>query len=182
MPATYLQHSATIRRMEHTFIEWRDTLALVAEVSIAVVGFAGLINVFTLKNHPELAEKGYARLRFMLDYALFALAGAFIPLLVFSSGIEPGYGWRICAGLLGLILAVYWGREGAHMLQVFRTADAWFRLLISSDIVALIILVLLVVSNWLQPPVFWYLVPVCFFLLGAVIGFVRIILLLFNKV
>ena len=168
--------------MEHAVIEWRDTMALVAEVSIAVVGFAGLINVFTLKNHPEMAQKGYARLRFMLGYAVFALAGAFIPLLVFSSGIASGDGWRICAGILALILTVYWVREGAHMLRTFRVSDIWFRLLISSDVVALVILVLIAVGDWLQPPVFWYLVPICFFLLGAVIGFVRIILLLFNKV
>ena len=98
---------------------WNDTLLTLAELSIAVLGFAGLIGVFARRQRLESFSQEFLKLRWLLDYGLFALVASLTPFLVFSSNPTATFGWRVSSTILLVTYIVYFVM---HRDVIFKTA------------------------------------------------------------
>ena len=89
-----------------------ETLALVAEISVAFAGFTGLVGAFRpeLRASPEHQQET----RVLMEYSLITLGVALGPLVLFHMGVEEDHTWRIASGLTVFQIVVYYfwrGRE-----------------------------------------------------------------------
>lgn len=92
-------------------IEEANTLETVAEISVAIAGFAALAGV--LGDDPVSKGRGYARLRVVVSSGLLQVVVAMLPVVGQHLQISEASLWRICA-VIALLLT------GAVFFQGFR--------------------------------------------------------------
>ena len=76
------------------------TLELVAEIAVAFAGFSGIIGVYrarTDRSHDPRSD-----LRLLVEYGLFLLAVALLPLFLWHGGLAEERAWRVAS--LGIAL------------------------------------------------------------------------------
>ncbi len=86
------------------------TLITLAEVSVAVVGFAGVVSVLRGDSAPGQETMRQWRLRFMVTTGTLAVAFCLLPLPLLAYGVPPGSVWSGAGALLALanIATAFW--------------------------------------------------------------------------
>jgi len=92
-------------------LEDTEFLFTVAEVGVALAGFAGLVSVVAQRRGQTRAGAAEAhRLRMMLVYCLLATGFAFVPYVLLRTEMDPVGAWRLSSAGLGVIWAGYFAR------------------------------------------------------------------------
>ncbi len=76
-----------------------ESLSLVAELAIALAGFASLVAIIGRRQGRDTAVVDAIRLRWMLEISLLTSAFALLPLLPFHAGLSENSTWG-CVPLL----------------------------------------------------------------------------------
>ena len=102
-----------------------EVLTVVAEISIALAGFAGVVVAFRQRELESLLPHEQFRLRYMLLGASAALFFALLPFVPHYLGLEASATWTLSSaalafGLLSLSLATYLEIK-PHRREVSRT-------------------------------------------------------------
>ena len=84
-----------------------ESLSLVAELAIALAGFASLVAILGRRHGRDNAALDAARLVGMLEYSLLAAAFALLPLVPFHAGLSENSTWRLCAVLFAASGAIH---------------------------------------------------------------------------
>ncbi|MCP4003391.1 MAG: hypothetical protein GY725_04270 [bacterium] len=84
-----------------------DYLYTVAEVSVALAGFAGLVTVLARRDDASSAQRDAHLLQSMLFVSLMVTAFSLFPRLPVSFGLAPQSGWRISSGVFFVAWLVY---------------------------------------------------------------------------
>jgi hypothetical protein len=74
-----------------------ELLPTIAEVSIALAGFAGLISVLGARSSREQVRANLWRLRGMLETAALTLAFSLAPFLPAKFGASDDWSWKVAA-------------------------------------------------------------------------------------
>ncbi len=106
-------------------MEHRDTLLTIAEIAIALAGFASIVSVIAQRAEASARVADAHRLRLMLEVALRNAGFALLPLpLLSTSGSDPLL-WRAASGLY-LVIALL---HGVIRLKTQReVGPRWFTL------------------------------------------------------
>jgi hypothetical protein len=159
--------------------DWRDTLLTISEIAIAIIGFTGLIGILVRRQRVELFSEEFLKLRWMLEYGLATLAGALLPFLVFSFGVSEPTGWRISSGVMvGASIAYLVINRGEVLPQVIYSRLSRFFSL--GDLIMLVVLLTNALGVLFEPNSLPYISAVYWGLLGATVGFVRLIALVWT--
>jgi branched-subunit amino acid transport protein AzlD len=82
-----------------------DVLIVIAEVSVAFAGFAGIVAVFRQRDLVEWAPLDAARFRFMVECSLMTVLFALLPFVFHHLGASPTATWSACSGLMAAAVA-----------------------------------------------------------------------------
>ena len=86
-------------------MEGSDVLIVIAEVSVAFAGFAGIVAVFRQRDLAEWAAVDATRFRFMVECSLMTILFALLPFVFRHLGASPAATWSACSGLMGAAVA-----------------------------------------------------------------------------
>ena len=84
-----------------------ETLSLVAELAIALAGFASIVAVLGRGHGRDNVAMDAARVGGMLEYSLLAAAFALLPAVLFHAGLSENSTWRLCSALFGVSNIIY---------------------------------------------------------------------------
>jgi hypothetical protein len=84
-----------------------EILSLVAELAIALAGFASLVAILGNRQARDDVTIEAIRLQGMLEYALITAAFALLPHLPYSAGLSEDLTWRLCSAVFATIGATY---------------------------------------------------------------------------
>ncbi len=98
-------------------MEHDDTLLTIAEIAIALAGFASLISVIGRRSSNAARATGSLRLRLMLEVSFRNAAFALLPLPFVEVAPSDPMIWRIFSGLYLVVTTV-------HVASRLRTGDA----------------------------------------------------------
>jgi hypothetical protein len=85
-------------------MEGSDVLIVIAEVSVAFAGFAGIVAVFRRRDLEEWAPLDATRFRFMVECSLANILFALLPFVFHHLGASPTLTWSACSGLMAAAL------------------------------------------------------------------------------
>jgi hypothetical protein len=80
-----------------------ELLPTIAEVAVAIAGFASLISVVGARRRGDQLQANLTRLRGMLETSLLAAAFAFLPFIPFKFGVSAAMSWRSAAAAFALV-------------------------------------------------------------------------------
>ena len=98
-------------------MEHDDTLLTIAEIAIALAGFASLISVIGRRSNDTARATGSLRLRLMLEVSFRNTAFALLPLPFVQVAPSDPMLWRIFSGLYLVVTTI-------HVAIRLRTGDA----------------------------------------------------------
>jgi hypothetical protein len=98
-------------------LENTDTFETIAEISIALAGFSGIVAVMGQRASGEWSPAELTRLRLLLEVSLLVVFLSFLPALMLR-GTSPTVAWRVSSGVCGL----------AHLLPLAMYIVRWRRL------------------------------------------------------
>jgi hypothetical protein len=155
--------------------EWRESFSLLAELSIAVVGFSGIIGAFYANSRISRGSKAYLDIYYLLAYGFQALFGCLVPFIVFDWVMDEAYAWRICNALLlgwGVMTAFKFREENKKLFKQDRgmsilmgTGDILFSLLALANISGL----------FFEPSGRVYAMILYWVFFGSMVGFTKVI-------
>jgi hypothetical protein len=93
-----------------------EFLSTIAEVSVTLAGFAGLVTVVAERLGERSRARGAHMLSTMLLYCLTAAGFALVPQLFLRAGVDDASSWRICSAAFFVV----WG---AFFLRAFPAAN-----------------------------------------------------------
>ena len=161
--------------------EWRDVLLAIAEIAIAITGFSGLIGILARRERLERSSIEFFRLRWMLEYSLFALGLSLLPFLVFSAGLSDQSSWRLSSGLAFAGFVFYLPANRAFLSDFVKRATALERVMAWGDLAFILVLAENALGLPFAPNELAYLGAVYWNLFGAALGFVRLIALTWTR-
>jgi hypothetical protein len=94
-------------RAEEGSMESTDVLIGLAQVSVAIVGFSGLIHIFRPDPHQWAARR--SALSANIKLAAGAVTFAVLPVPFVESGVQSEYTWGICSLFFGVASASIFG-------------------------------------------------------------------------
>jgi hypothetical protein len=95
-------------------MEGSDVLIVIAEVSVAFAGFAGIVAVFRQRDLVEWPPLDATRFRFMVECSLTTILFALLPFVFHHLGASPTATWSACSGLMAATFA------GVFVIASFR--------------------------------------------------------------
>ena len=160
-------------------IEPPDALLTIAEIAIAVVGFAGIAFVLRAGSPKPI---NLFRLQLMVETSVLAVTFSFLPILLLTTALGPDSVWALSSAGLGVVMPIYVAtvffrqarRFGATLLPEARIADA---LVLAATCVVTALLLLNVFGFAFSNRFTGYLFGLLTMLVGAIAMFVRIVLL-----
>ena len=153
-----------------------ESLSLVAELAIALAGFASLVTIIGRRQGREDRVLDAIRLRSMLEFSLLTAAFALLPLVPFHAGLSQNSTWRLCAALFagsGGLYSIYWFRRLSDIAD-YQVRRPWTFLWISLSVSAVVVL-LAVATGWLPKPEAAYLWGLYAYLSIAALIFLRLV-------
>ncbi len=102
-----------------------DFLFIVAEIAVALAGFAGLVTVISKRQDRSLAQShlDVERLKVALVLCLLAAAFALLPSLLSRMEVEMEIAWRTSAGLFMVVSVGFLGRSVPVVLRAYGPAN-----------------------------------------------------------
>ena len=99
-------------------LEPSDALLTISELSIAIVGFAGIVTVLQPAETRQLAQNRF-RLRSMVEFALASLVYSLLPLVLLYSQVPNELSWSIASAalIIGLSGYIIYRRAGEHGIR-----------------------------------------------------------------
>ncbi len=99
-------------------MEPSDALLTISELSIAIVGFAGIVTVLQPAETRQLAQNRF-RLRVMVEFALASLVYSLLPLVLLYGQGSNERSWSIASAALVIGLSGYtiYRRAGEHGIR-----------------------------------------------------------------
>jgi hypothetical protein len=79
-----------------------ELLPTIAEVGVAIAGFASLISVLGVRRRSEQLAASFSRIRGMLETSLLTAAFAFAPFIPFKFGVSSAISWRAAGVVFAL--------------------------------------------------------------------------------
>lgn len=152
-----------------------DVLLAMAEVAVALLGFAAIVSVFRQRDTWRPDGRFWAMVAAGIGTLVFSL----LPLPLLFGGMAPASSWQICSVLLGLYALAYCGfltgrfrrdraSDAAPNLSIFLT------LLSGSALAGPLLLVSAL--GYLGGPQFWpYLLALVWFQVVTAVFFVRLL-------
>jgi hypothetical protein len=156
-------------------MESSDVLLTTAEVAIAFAGFTGLIAVVAGRGRLDRTSEQFFRLRTMLDYSLAALLAAFFPFLPHAAGLSGSALWQVCSAACVLGTIVYYCFNRALIAPSHPGAGTTMRIGFVGDLLVGVAVALNAVGWVFEPSFLVYLAALYWCLLGAAVGFVQFI-------
>jgi len=155
-----------------------EVLIVVAEISIALAGFAGVVVAFRQRGLEALPPHEQLRLRYMLLVACVALLFALLPFVPHHLRLDASATWALSSGafalgLLSLILAVVLDATKPQGRQLSR---AWLYIYLTGGTLAAIALLLNCFGAFGEVLPGVYLAGLGFLLFYATSLFVRLVL------
>ena len=111
------------RSGRHESVEHRDTLLTIAELAVALAGFASLISVIARRQDDASRAGDSIRLQLMLEVAFRNAAFALLPLLFLQLVPSDPIVWRISSGLYILSIVAHFLLRMRHRPQ---PQESWF--------------------------------------------------------
>ena len=90
-------------------MDHQDLLQTLAEVSVALAGFSGVVSVFGRRHTGEWDPADRLHLSFMLETSLAALFLSLLPFALLSVELPPRSTWAIMSSVLAAFLVVAFG-------------------------------------------------------------------------
>jgi len=110
-------------------MEHRDTLLTIAEIAVALAGFASIVSVIARRADDSSRTADAARLRMMLEVALRNAGFAVLPLPFLQLAPSDPTVWRISSGVYVVVALIY----GAIRLRAQRGLNPrWFTISVQS--------------------------------------------------
>lgn len=111
-----------------------DVLTVIAEISIALAGFTGIVVAYRQRGVEEFEPHELIRLRFMLGIACVTLFFALLPFLPHHLGAGPDGTWLFSSALMAvgfvLLALLTFSRTRA---QLHRLSFVWFWTYVSGN-------------------------------------------------
>ena len=154
-----------------------STLELVAEVAVAFAGFSGIVGVYRERS----ASAGDPRpdLRILVEYSVYLLAAALLPLFLWHGGLSEAHAWRAASLFSALYTATYYFRRSRSLRSAsVQRSDSGKRFDIAFVACEFVLVPLLVVNAaGVLPfdPIIVYLVNLVYQLTGTSVTFVRFV-------
>ncbi|HEY1770281.1 MAG TPA: hypothetical protein VGG02_08505 [Chthoniobacterales bacterium] len=161
-------------------MEPAEALSTVAQIAVALAGFAGVVVVFRTESLHRWAAIDRFRLWLLLANSVIPLALALLAILLLAAEPAPVAIWRWCSGIAGpflLLFAALTVRAGRAIPAPELQADRTARLLFYPLFFLGAAVTLLQFYNAIFAGRFrYFFVAIVFQLLGALLQFVRLIL------
>ena len=161
--------------------EWRETFALIAEVSVAITGFSALIGVVFRQRQMQWRTEDYNRLQRLLQYSIGGLGACLLPFLVFDWIQDESTGWRVSSGVVLAVFAAWafyqrhelkwWSRQRDLIVTFFGVGDVLLKLVLAVNVSEL----------FFEANAQTYAILIYWSVLGAVAGFAKVIALTWHK-
>lgn len=145
----YLSRAPQERLTYHGSCEGRDLLTgenvleLLAEVSVALVGFTGVVAAFGMRE-DSLSEVDVLRFRAMLYASIAALLFSLLPLVLFHLNAPEEWVWAVSSFAMVLYVGALQFWTFRRLSNVALTADPSYNLWISRSISLLMTVVLVI--------------------------------------
>jgi hypothetical protein len=156
-------------------VDWRDVLLTLAEITIAIVGFSGIVGALDRDVRKDRRSDAYVLFRWMLDYSLGAFVSCLLPFLVFSLAFDQTTGWRISSALSAASFVIWAVSAREFTAEMYKRSSLLDRIFHVGDFVVLALLILNSVGVFFTPGFPAFLVSVLWSVLGAVVGFARLL-------
>ena len=88
-------------------MEGSEALIVIAEVSVALAGFAGIVAVFRQGEVAAWPSIELFRFRFMVEVSLFTLLASTFPFVFFYLSVPDPHIWALSSGLFSIVAASY---------------------------------------------------------------------------
>jgi len=156
-----------------------EALLSIAEIAIAVIGFAGIVSALRPQSSPSADAMHSLRIRIMVEASASVMVFAFLP-FVLSGAFEVERIWAIGSGVIAATAPLHIGSVWARQRRLFGTALLRETLLFDSFVMFLAIgveaMLIFNCFGWLFKPRFGaYLLGVLLPLGVAVAMFIRAI-------
>ena len=117
----------SVRRRNMADLQATEVLTVIAEISIALAGFSGIVVAFRQRGIEAWPPHELIRLRFMLGIACVTLLFSLLPFVPHHLGARTSATWELSsvvfsAGLFGVSFVAYVGTKA----YLNRLSRAWF--------------------------------------------------------
>ena len=158
-------------------VDHQDLLQTLAEVSVALAGFSGVVTVFGRRHTGEWDPADRLTLSFMLETSLAALFLSLLPLALLAAELSPRSTWIVMSGVLAAFLVVV---DGAAISRYRRLPSdqqiALGRTLNTASLLGDLCVVVLQLFNVFSAHEFSpYLIGLIWLLFGCALFFVRLL-------
>jgi hypothetical protein len=161
-------------------MEGSDVLIVIAEVSVAFAGFAGIVAVFRQRDLEEWALLDAARFRFMVEFSLTTILFALLPFVFHYLGASPTATWSACSALMaatiGGLLVIASFRVHFLRSQASGFSPALLHFMQAVTLLTIALLVLNALRIGFTAEFGPYLAALAWFLVGSGINFFRLLL------
>jgi hypothetical protein len=168
-----------------------ESLSLVAELAIALAGFASIVTIIGRRQARDDAAIDAAALRGMLESSLIAAGFALLPLVPFHAGLSEPATWRVCGAVFAVAGGLYGffaARRLSRIPGYFGRSQGFFRpgsaswLAVSFGLTGSACIGLLAAAlGWLPKPEVAYLCALYAFLSLSGLLFLRLVLWLLER-
>ncbi len=158
-------------------MDYQDLLQTLAEVSVALAGFSGVVSVFGRRRTGEWDPADRLHLSFMLETSLAALFLSILPFALLAAELSPRWTWTVMSGVLAAFLVLV---DGAAIYRYRRLSSdqqiGMGRILGTASLLGDLCVIVLQLFNVFSAREFsLYLIGLIWLLFSCAISFVRLL-------
>jgi hypothetical protein len=155
-----------------------DILPTIAEISVAIVGFAGILFALGNQGATDNEKMNLFRIRIMVETGMLMIFLSLTPVLFLSIPILAPFTWRLSSLMLAVLIPTYTLLSFHRQFRLIgKYVESKLDFTVSLVQLPTIALLLMVAFEWGDvPPFGTYLFGLFFWLGISIIMFVRIIL------
>lgn len=151
------------RRPHCDVMQTSDVLSVLAEVSVAFAGFAGIVTAFRRRTPDHWNALDRFRFRFMVEFSLVTLLLSLLPFFVLAFDVADARVWSLCSVPLSLGALVYLLRSAVRVRRLLAAGLAVSRGLAAVSFTVGIGIAVTSALNALQ----WFAHPAAVYLAGV---------------
>lgn len=156
-----------------------ESLRIIAEISIALAGFSGLVAAFRKQQGPLSAIEKY-RMQVLLALAFGAMFLSFIPELLMDSGIDTTKVWPYASSVVILYSGVFvywWISASKRIARVAPEIFSWyaFARMVAGHVIVVLLLIAVITFSLDVRGAAAYVVSLIWYLMHAAQQFARML-------